>query len=201
MCKKQKEKKKSNFKGNVNGPSESFYNPQKSMKKSFYNHAFTPWTTGWIKIVTKWLTFGRYDDVRSYGCQQVRQARNLNEWSITLYSVRCSQSTEDPPPNYTTRVSTSAWLLGRAPAVSETAELLRSLISCTGGGLTTVIGVTRLSDNRPFISRCSWQMAHQCMQQWTMQGSQGEFCHQNRIRDEQGHWNQCTKCICSKYTY
>ena len=49
-------------------------------------------------------------------------------------------------------------------------------ISWTGGGLTMVIGMTRSSERRPFISLCSWHNAHQCMQQWTMQGSHGEFC-------------------------
>ena len=50
------------------------------------------------------------------------------------------------------------------------------LISWTGGGLTTVIGITTSSESRPFISRCSWHKAHQCMVQCTAQGSHGEFC-------------------------
>lgn len=51
-----------------------------------------------------------------------------------------------------------------------------AFISWTGGGLTTVIGMTASSDRRAFISLCSWHKAHQCMQQCTMQGSHGEFC-------------------------
>lgn len=51
-----------------------------------------------------------------------------------------------------------------------------AFISWTGGGLTIVIGITKLSESRPFISLCSWHKAHQCMQQCTMHGSHGEFC-------------------------
>lgn len=53
-------------------------------------------------------------------------------------------------------------------------------ISWTGGGLTMVIGMTTLSERRPFISLCSWHKAHQCMQQCTMHGSHGEFCSQQQ---------------------
>ena len=49
------------------------------------------------------------------------------------------------------------------------------LISCTGGGFTTVMGTALFSASRPLLSRCSWQFAHQCKQQWTMHGSHGEF--------------------------
>ncbi len=49
-------------------------------------------------------------------------------------------------------------------------------ISWGSGGLMIVIGMTKLSERRPCISRCSWHNAHQCRQQCTMHGSQGEFC-------------------------
>lgn len=78
--------------------------------------------------------------------------------------------------NYNAFISNSACRLG-CQLVPEAAELWL-LISCTASGLTTVIS-TRSPDNRPFISQCSWQMAHQCMQQWTIQDWHGEFCNEN----------------------
>lgn len=51
-------------------------------------------------------------------------------------------------------------------------------ISWTGGGLTMVMGMAELLDRCPFISLCSWHIAHQCMQQCTRHGSHGEFCKQ-----------------------
>lgn len=53
---------------------------------------------------------------------------------------------------------------------------LEALISWTGGGLTTVMGMTKLSERRFFISRCSWQTAQKWRTQCTIHGSHGEFC-------------------------
>lgn len=44
------------------------------------------------------------------------------------------------------------------------------------------IGMTKLSDRRSFISLYSWQKAHQCMQQYSIHGSQGGFCSQQDIK-------------------
>jgi hypothetical protein len=48
-------------------------------------------------------------------------------------------------------------------------------ISSTGGGSTIVTDASPWSTRWPLLSRCSWQFAHQCRQQWTIQGSHGEF--------------------------
>lgn len=83
-------------------------------------------------------------------------------------------------------ISRPVFLLWSAPSSSEEEEddglrVFWVVISWTGGGLTTVIPAATLSDIRPFISRCSWHKAHQCKQQCTRQGSQGESCNVEKL--------------------
>lgn len=67
----------------------------------------------------------------------------------------------------------SAWPAAGADGAAESL-LSPEFISWTGGGLTMVIWVAEASERWFFISRCSWQRAHQCRQQCTMHGSHGE---------------------------
>lgn len=69
-----------------------------------------------------------------------------------------------------------SWLCLLWEEVSGFSLLSLDFISWMGGALTMVPSEKPLSKSLPFISLCSWHKAHQCMQQCTQHGSQGEFC-------------------------
>ena len=136
--------------------------------------------TWYIFHQTKWFKNPLISVYVIHSSKKIRtlQTKSLLRWYIFIYSVSTHAFTQYKHMwVYKACISKVVCSLFAEDCAESWLSSL-GFISWTGGGLTMVIGMTTLSERRPFISLCSWHKAHQCMQQCTKHGSHGEFCIQ-----------------------